>query len=130
MFPFFSDIKFKKESDGKENIIGIFPKKNEMWQDDIDFYHSELSRLLIIPEFFGIKDIHSLNLMILYGLSIIARYYPKLWFDIEYGERSDIKSIIELYIHSVDNISFRKAIERICGSKIQLNIYGGFNSKM
>ena len=58
--------------------------------------------------------------MILYALSIVVRYLPSLWHDIEDGDLDNIRALIEHYLVIVDNVLPRLAVERIADEKCDI----------
>lgn len=56
--------------------------------------------------------------MTLYALSIVVRYLPLLWHEIEDGGLDHIRALIEHYISVFDNVLPKLAIERITGRRL------------
>jgi hypothetical protein len=88
------------------------------WHETIDLYKSGYSATSVIAPFWGIRDPFIIHLIILYALSIVVRYLPSLWHDIEDGALNHLRALIEHYISIVDNVVPRLAIERITGAEL------------
>jgi hypothetical protein len=58
-----------------------------------------------------------LHFVILYALSIVVRYLPALWHEIEDGALDHLRALIEHYLVIVDNVLPRLAIESIIGRR-------------
>jgi hypothetical protein len=58
--------------------------------------------------------------VILYALSIVVRYLPSLWYEIDHGSLDHIKALLEEYIVITDRVLPRLAIERIAGINLRV----------
>ena len=88
------------------------------WWECIDLYKSGYSGTsYIVPLWEHIRDPMLLHFIILYALSIVVRYLPALWHEIEDGELDHLRALIEHYLVIVDNVLPRLAIESITGRK-------------
>jgi hypothetical protein len=56
--------------------------------------------------------------MKLYALSIIVRYLPLLWHEIEDGKLDHIRALIEHYVVIVDNVLPQLAVQRLTGRRL------------
>lgn len=74
----------------------------------------------VVPAFAIVRDTHVLHLAILYTLSIIARYLPNLWREINSGPLDHMRSLFEYYLAIVDAVVLRTAYERISGSRLHV----------
>jgi hypothetical protein len=61
-----------------------------------------------------------LHFVILYALSIVVRYLPSLWYEIDHGPLDHIRALLEEYIVVTDRVLPRLAIERITGINLRL----------
>jgi hypothetical protein len=88
----------------------------EPWYGSLELYKSGYSGTsYIAPLWGGIRDPFIFHFLILYALSIIVRYLPSLWHDIEDGSLDNVRALIEHYLAIVDNVLPRMAIQRITG---------------
>jgi hypothetical protein len=91
------------------------------WENYIKTYNSYNSRhcgtSVIVPAW-GVIDIFIIHFIILYALSIVVRYLPSLWHEIEDGKLDHIRALIEQYLAVVDNVLPVVAIQRITGRRI------------
>ena len=92
--------------------------KDKYWHEAIKLYKSGYSGTSIIVPFWGIDDPFLMHLAILYALSIVVRYLPFLWHDIEDGTLDHIRALIEHYLSIVDNVVPRLAVEMITGREL------------
>ena len=76
-------VKAKNDYD-KDKYIGLLKHSSEHWQDEFPTHKSSYcGSSYIVPVMEEINDIIAIHFLILYGLSIIVRYYPNLWYEIE-----------------------------------------------
>ena len=66
--------------------------------------------------------------MTLFALSIIVRYQPSLWHDIEEGSLNHIRSLLEYYVTIVDEVLPAIAIERVTGIKTVVHQPGSWTA--
>ena len=88
------------------------------WHEVIELYKSGYSATSVIAPFWKLTDPFILHLIILYALSIIVRYLPSLWHDIEDGKLNHMRALIEHYLLIVDNVVPRLAVENITGTRL------------
>ena len=74
----------------------------------------------IVPLWGTIQDPFIIHFVVLYALSIVVRYLPSLWHEIEYGDLDHIRALIEHYIVIVDGVLPQMAVERITGKRLQV----------
>jgi hypothetical protein len=108
-------IKGRRHFDGE-----ITHAKDVYWHQTIDLYKSGYSATSVIAPFWGIRDPFLIHFVILYALSIVVRYLPSLWHDIEDGTLNHLRALIEHYLTVVDNVVPRLAIERITGTRLMV----------
>lgn len=93
--------------------------KSEHWQDEFPTHKSSYcGSSYIVPIFNEINDIIAIHFLILYGLSIIVRYYPNLWYEIEKGKYSYLTPLLEHYLIIFDNTVPQIMLSRITERKI------------
>jgi hypothetical protein len=107
------------ESEKHPYFIGDFTHENKgFWWEHLETYKSGYSGTsLIVPFWQTVTDPVIIHLMTLYALSIVVRYLPLLWHEIEDGELNHIRALIEHYITIFDSILPKLAIERITGRR-------------
>jgi hypothetical protein len=92
--------------------------KDRYWHQCVDLYKSGYSGTsFIVPFWGGISDSFVIHFTILYALSIVVRYLPSLWHEIEDGALDHIRALIEHYLTVVDNVP-HLAVERITGRRL------------
>jgi hypothetical protein len=92
--------------------------KGKYWWQCIDTYKSGYCGTSIIVPFLEITDPFIIHFMTLYALSIVVRYLPLLWHEIEDGNLDHIRALIEHYLVIVDNVLPQIAIRRITGRQL------------
>jgi hypothetical protein len=93
--------------------------KDKNWGQCVELYKSGYSGTsFIVPFWGGINDPFVIHFMILYALSIIVRYLPSLWHEIEDGTLDHMRALIEHYLAIVDNVIAHLAVERITGRRL------------
>ena len=78
--------------------------------------------------FWGTTDVFLLHLLILYATSILVRYLPERWHDIEDGKLDHIRALLEHYMVIVDNVLPKIVIERLTGIKLLTSQPGSMNA--
>ncbi|OIQ67793.1 hypothetical protein GALL_506260 [mine drainage metagenome] len=116
----FQNIEFVEGSKkGRRHFDGeVSHAKDVYWHETIDLYKSGYSATSVIAPFWGLRDPFVIHFVILYALSIVVRYLPSLWHDIEDGTLNHMRALIEHYLSVVDNVVPRLAIERITGVRL------------
>ena len=114
------------EATGRNNLIGVYTHpSNEYWYKSLPLYHGINGASIIVP-FWGLNDVFLLHFVILYALSIVVRYLPSLWFEIDHGSLDHIKALLEEYMVITDRVVPRLAIERIAGISLHVLPPGSF----
>jgi hypothetical protein len=101
-------------------FIGDFTHPSDKhWHQCLQTYKSGYCGTSIIVPFWGkIADPFIIHFMTLYALSIIVRYLPLLWHEIEDGKLDHIRALIEHYVVIVDNVLPLLAVQRLTGRRL------------
>jgi len=100
-------------------FVGEFTHPKEgVWWNYIQTYKSGYCGTSIVLPFWGTNDLFLLHLVILYAFSIIVRYLPDLWHEIEDGRYDHIRALLEHYLVIVDNVLPAIAVERLTGTRL------------
>ncbi|TYL90332.1 hypothetical protein FXB40_32265 [Bradyrhizobium rifense] len=104
---------------GQSYFVGDFTHPNKgIWWDHLETYKSGYSGTSLIVPFWGdIRDPIIIHLVTFYALSIVVRYLPLLWHEIEDGKLDHIRALIEHYVSIFDHVVPGLAIERITGRR-------------
>ncbi len=103
--------------------------RSDPWYSYIRAYRSNYcGTSLVSPVLGDFDDIIIIHFLLLYALSIAARYLPDVWRDITVGEQSHIAALIEHYLSVVDKVIPLIMLERITGIKIALVQPGTMNA--
>lgn len=125
----FSEIEEEVDTYSSEKLfVAKFRHKDDgYWHDYLNLYKSAYCGTSIIVPINGIIDDPILiHLMLLYTLSIIVRYLPDLWYEINSGKLDHIRSLIEYYLSIFDHVVPLLVLERITESNIRVDAPGGF----
>ena len=102
--------------------------KDDFWWQHVDTYKSGYCGTSLILPFWGMIDPVVLHLSILYGFSIVVRYLPETWHEVEYGRWDHIRSLLEHYLVVVDNVLPKLAVERLTRTRLLIAQPGGLNA--
>lgn len=111
-------------------FVGEFshPAGSQWWQH-LETYKSGYSGTSIILPLWGeISDAFVIHFIVLYALSIVVRYLPSLWHDIENGDLNHVRALIEHYLAIVDGVLPRMSVERITGVRLRVDQPGSMNA--
>ncbi|SIT45619.1 conserved hypothetical protein [Paraburkholderia ribeironis] len=119
------DLPIKDFEDRKDACSGLtFPTgkfehpANEHWYQRLKLHKSGYCGSSIMVPYWGTDDIFTLHFVILYAFSIVTRYLPSLWHEIEDGKLDQLRSLLEHYLVIVDNVLPKIALERITGDSV------------
>ncbi|CAM7896921.1 TPA: YaaC family protein [Escherichia coli] len=87
--------------------------EDELWWDYVTTHKSGYCGTSVIVPFWGTQDPFVLHLVVLYTLSIIVRYLPDTWYEIEHGKLDYINSLLENYLAIFDSVLPKLAVERL-----------------
>jgi len=97
----------------------------QLWWSHIKSYKSAMCGSSWIKPLLGhVDDPFSLNLMMLYELSILARYRPAVWREIIEGALDQYRALIEAYNQVVDRVIPELALQAISGQRVTATTSG------
>jgi len=103
----------------------LFEHPPGFWHHHLSLYSSAYcGTSYVVPLLQTIEDPVVLNFVLLYGLSIIVRYMPDLWYKIDRGELNHIGSLIDYYLSVFDHVMPLKMLERITEKRIIITMPG------
>lgn len=106
---------------GGRYIVGkVFHPKEDLWWNSVESYKSGYCGTSLVVPYWGMKDPFVLHLAILYAFSIVVRYLPETWYEIEHGELDYIRSLLEHYLVIVDNVLPNMAVERLTQTNLRV----------
>lgn len=94
------------------------------WHETIEAHKSGFCGTSCIEPFWGSRDAYILNFVIMYALSIVVRYLPSVWHEIEDGQLDSLRALLEQYTVVMDKVMPLMSIERITGRKLQIVLAG------
>ncbi|EPN1928657.1 YaaC family protein [Cronobacter dublinensis] len=131
----FEIVEIEKEAEYNTNIsdeeyfVGkVYHPENEIWWDYVTTHKSGYCGTSIIVPFWGTQDPFVLHLIVLYAFSIIVRYFPDTWYEIENGEYDYIRSLLENYLVIFDSVLPKLAVERLTNVHLVVTSPDSMNS--
>lgn len=125
------------EEESEENItkfdemyfVGkVYHPEGELWWDHVLTHKSGYCGTSAIVPFWGTQDPFVLHLVVLYTLSIIVRYLPETWYEIEHGKLDYINSLLENYLAIFDSVLPKLAVERLTKTHLVVTSPDSMNS--
>lgn len=125
------------EKESKENLLGsgdeyfvgkVYHPEDELWWEHIITHKSGYCGTSVIVPFWGTQDPFVLHLVVLYTLSIIVRYLPETWYEIEHGKLDYINSLLENYLAIFDSVLPKLAVERLTKKQLVVTSPDSMNS--
>jgi len=98
------------------------------WHQYLPIYESSNTGSSLVLPVWGIDDMFLIHFMILYGLSIVVRYLPSLWFDIDRGPLDHVMALLEQYVAVVEDVLPKMAIEKITGARLKVSLPGSLSA--
>ncbi|WP_234099654.1 YaaC family protein [Enterobacter roggenkampii] len=118
----------RTDHDGEYFVGKVFHPEGELWWDHVLTHKSGYCGTSVIVPFWGTQDPFVLHLVVLYTLSIIVRYLPEIWHEIEHGELDYINSLLENYLAIFDSVLPKLAVERLTKTHLVVTSPDSFNS--
>lgn len=112
-----------------EYFVGkVHHLEGDLWWDHILTHKSGYCGTSSIVPFWGTQDPFVLHLVVFYTLSIIVRYLPEIWHEIEHGELDYMNSLLENYLAVFDSVLPKIAVERLTKTKLVVTSPDSMNS--
>lgn len=113
---------FEDKKDPLSNLIlpigQLEHPAHEHWYQGLHLHKSGYCGSSIMVPYWGADDVFTLHFVILYAFSIVTRYLPSLWHEIEDGKLDHLRSLLEHYLVIVDNVLPKIALERMTGDSV------------
>lgn len=101
------------------------------WYRNIDLHRSAMSGTCWIKPLFGtVSDIFAIHLMLLYALSILARYRPAVWREVLEGQRDEYRALIMGYHNVFQRVLPELALRRISARELHVTMPGSFTAPL
>ena len=81
---------------------------------------------LILPSLGGISDYHMLATAALYSLTIVVRYLPSTWQNIETGKGDKFLPMISTFVDCYERIALQKVLSKLTGKNIYCRMPGAW----
>lgn len=109
----------------------LFHRSDTRWFDCITLHKSAMTGTCWIkPMFAGVDDVFALHLVLLYALSILARYRPAVWREVIEGNLDQYRSLIAGYHHVFQRVVPELALKRIADRPVVVAQPGSFFAPM
>jgi hypothetical protein len=115
---------------GSRHFVGeVAHPSADIWWEHIRSYKSGYCGTSVVVPLWGVvDDPFVLHFLALYALSIVVRYLPSRWHEIEDGPLDDVRALIEHYLAIVDAVLPRIAVERITNARLRVVSPEGMNA--
>ncbi len=118
-FPIKNIVKETEDPLGNNRyFVGEIQHEPPNWWKHVETYKSGYCGTSIVVPFWGTVDMFLLHILILYATSIIVRYLPEKWHEIEDGDLDHFHALFDHYMVIVDNVLPKIVIERLTGVKL------------
>ena len=105
----------------------LFHSPDTYWYDHIELHKSAMTGTCWIkPMFTGVNDVFALHLVLLYALSILARYRPAVWREVIEGELDQYRSLITGYYDVFQRVIPELALKQIVDRPVTVTQPGSF----
>lgn len=105
----------------------LFHPSDTRWYDYMTLHKSAMTGTCWIkPMFAGVDDVFALHLVLLYALSILARYRPAVWREVIEGKLDQYRSLIAGYHHVFQRVVPELALKRISDRLVVVTQPGSF----
>lgn len=105
----------------------LFHPSDTHWYDHITLHKSAMTGTCWIkPLFASVDDVFALHLVLLYALSILARYRPAVWREVIEGDLDQYRSLIAGYYDVFQRVVPELALKRISGRLVAVTQPGSF----
>jgi len=93
------------------------------WHDHVNIHISPFgSETLILPMFNEIDEWEVVAFVVLYALSIIVRYLPTVWWEVQYGELNEYLVLVERLSEACERLFPQIFLQKIMGKKIYTHL--------
>ncbi|HDR2454854.1 TPA: hypothetical protein QCI32_003260 [Enterobacter ludwigii] len=106
----------------------VFHPEGELWWDHVLTHKSGYCGTSAIVPFWGTQDPFVLHLVVFYALSIIVRYLPDTWYEIEHGKLDYMSSLLEDYLAIFDSVLPKLTVERLTKTQLIVTSPDSMNS--
>jgi len=104
---------------------------DEQWYEHITLHKSAMTGTCWVkPMFVGVGDVFALHLVLLYALSILARYRPAVWREVIEGKLDQYRSLIAGYHNVFQRVVPELALQRISDRRVATTQPGSFFAPM
>jgi hypothetical protein len=114
---------------GHNYFIGKLFHQSKYWWEEVKTYKSEYTGTMYIDPLFGsVHDPIVIHFLLLYGMSIITRYMPDIWYEINTGKYNHLGALLEYYLTTFENVVPIRILQKITGRTLYTAQPGTGNS--
>jgi YaaC-like Protein len=115
-------IEVKNESGGRSFRAAVDFTGFDLHWDVLPLHRSFYrQQSILIPIFSSLNQYRVINLSILYALSIIVRYRPSVWRQVQEGDQDHMRAMIEAFLEVTERVIPEQFLQSILGRKILFN---------
>ncbi len=104
---------------GRHFRVAVDVTGKEIWWDALPLHHSPFERTaLILPAFGSVGEYRAICIALLYALSIVVRYRPSVWRQVQEGDHDHIRVLVEAYLAVVERVLPEQFLERITAQRV------------
>ncbi len=117
---------------GQSGWSGKFHHPAEtIWHTELRLHRSAMTGTCWIKPLFGsVHDVFAIHLLLLYALSILARYRPAVWREVLEGSFDQYRSLIAGYYNVFQRVIPELALRDIAGRELHVTMPGSFNAPL
>lgn len=124
-----TEIDFRTYAGKSEWTGKLMHPAGTWWYDHIPLHRSAMTGTSWISPVLGhIGDAFTINLMLLYGLSILARYRPAIWREVVEGELDQYRPLVVGYADIAQRVLPELALRDISQRRIHVTLPGSFTA--
>jgi hypothetical protein len=104
---------------GRQFRVTVTHAQGQHWQTALNLHSSPFQRNAFIQPVCGVvKDYRAICFVLLYGLSIVVRYRPRLWRSTQEGDGDQMKILIEAFLAVVERVLPEQFLQTLLAEKI------------
>jgi hypothetical protein len=104
---------------GRHFRVAVDATGKDVWWDALPTHQSPLGQTaLIVPAFGGIGEYRAMCMALLYALSIIVRYRPRVWRRVQEGDQDHLRVLVEAFLAVVERVLPEQFLERIAAQRV------------
>ena len=108
----------RSESKSRTFSAAVDHPGKKFWYEALQLHNSPFERNALIEPLFGsVNHYRAVVMATLYGLSIMVRYRPSLWRQIQEGDLDNLKALIDAFLTVAERILPEQFLESVTGER-------------